>query len=1394
MSSDRETPTEFPQSLHACTIHSDDAYISPYLYSHLLALQSSGDFEQESITSDDVLVLVDSGCSIAASPDLEDFDPGSYVPAENVQLKGITSGLSVHGIGYVTWTFDDTNNVPVPIRLRCIHVPGLPYRLFPPQQITALDEQGKKTNTTMIGNESANMLYNDHIIVFPYDSRSRLPMKKTSSGASRFQVYCGVLEQLDGNTTLSCTDHFRQSFESFVASRAHLTDHDPDDDPKQVDDTIETEPVSIPTKALSSTQERLLRVHYRLGHIGFNRIQKWVRQGLYNLDPSLAKCKAPMCPACQYGAAKKRPHAGRTGGLLDKATAPGKFVSVDQLEAGTPGLMPFQTGKPSDQRYKCCTIWVDHFSKFIFAHMQKGTTGTETIESKTAFESFAKKFNVLIEHIHSDNGIFSRKQFAEHIEACGQLHTLCGVSAHWQNGVVERYIGILTTRARTALLHAISMWPSEITPEFWSFAFKLAVRIHNLTPDPLTGKTPYELFTGEVPSHHLNDFRVFGCPVYVLEKNLADDNGFPKWKSRSHLGIYVGHSEQHSSNVIMVWNPVTKHVSPQYHVVLDEGFETIRPSDSALNDTTKVDAVLQNLFPSGEWIHTDEFDDPMSLNSQSRHYYFDTEWDLESHSRMTKKSLIPAEQIVQKRSQHEGALSQKRRPSKRKLDPLASSSSEGANADQRKRRCKQRQSNVHNQQSSEHEGASDYIPFRNSIGYGLVHSSLKETTTPKSKDPPQLPAIVSQFAHCSNPSGISDSLSAMLAMTLSSHSLQHSTDKSLIDIFDPANSQQAIYVAMQSIIEKRLCDLDGTAWDGLDGILNDLDPFAFAAAADNSSDTLTQSQMLKADDRNEFVKAQVPEIEGLVEAGVFEYHFMSELPKNARLLNAIWSYRRKRRPDGSLLKYKSRICVDGSQQQYGIDYWETYAPVCQWSTIRLLMILSAMLGLKSRQVDYTQAFPQADLDDPVYMRIPQGWQYDPSLRKLVQFEDPAFRDPTSYIQLKKNLYGCKQAARNWYLHLKHGLLGRSFRQSVTDPCLFIREDCVIVLYTDDCCIFAHSDAVIDALTADLQRDFLLKDEGDINDYLGVRVTRHVDTSTQQVTSIILTQTGLIDNILTDVGLVGTRVNTVSTPADQVLQPSPDASPYPPKAPNYRSIIGKLNFLAQSTRPDIAYAVHCCARFMSCANSTHYVAAKRICRYLYGTRDKGLILTPKFENRLSAYVDSDFAGSWSRDTAHLRQSALSRAGFVITYAGCPIHWISKLESEIALSTCEAEYIALSMCARQLIPLRRILDELSKWFTVPSHLKETAHAHILTKQMQSVIHEDNAACLSLANDTSATTGPRTRHLTIKWHHFKDQIANGSMTVVKVDTSLNWADIFTKPLARSSFESLRKLMMGW
>jgi hypothetical protein len=111
--------------------------------------------------------------------------------------------------------------------------------------------------------------------------------------------------------------------------------------------------------------------------------------------------------------------------------------------------------------------------------------------------------------------------------------------------------------------------------------------------------------------------------------------------------------------------------------------------------------------------------------------------------------------------------------------------------------------------------------------------------------------------------------------------------------------------------------------------------------------------------------------------------------------------------------------------------------------------------------------------------------------------------------------------------------------------------------------------------------------------------------------------------------------------------------------------------------DTSFAVHQCARFSSAPTALHELAVKRIGCYLLATKDKGLILHPKHDFRLDMFVDADFAGRWHHENSHLRDCALSRTGFVIMYCGCPIHWASKLQSEIALSTTESEYMALSM---------------------------------------------------------------------------------------------------------------------
>jgi hypothetical protein len=239
-------------------------------------------------------------------------------------------------------------------------------------------------------------------------------------------------------------------------------------------------------------------------------------------------------------------------------------------------------------------------------------------------------------------------------------------------------------------------------------------------------------------------------------------------------------------------------------------------------------------------------------------------------------------------------------------------------------------------------------------------------------------------------------------------------------------------------------------------------------------------------------------------------------------------------------------------------------------------------------------------------------------------------------------------------------------------------------------------------------------------------------------------------------------------------------------------MGKLNYIAQNTRPDISFAVHQCARYSSNPTALHELAVKRIGRYLLNTKDKGLVMHPTQAFKLDMFIDADFAGMWHREYSELRECALSRTGYTITYCGCPIHWASKLQSEIAISTTESEYIALSMASHELLPIRQLIAELHKHgpTLVPlDHPFSMAHTSTLEA---STVYEDNASCIVLAH--SKGTKVHTKHISLKRHHFKDHTRAGDIKVVKIDTNLNWADILTKPLCKVKHESLRCFSMGW
>ena len=299
-------------------------------------------------------------------------------------------------------------------------------------------------------------------------------------------------------------------------------------------------------------------------------------------------------------------------------------------------------------------------------------------------------------------------------------------------------------------------------------------------------------------------------------------------------------------------------------------------------------------------------------------------------------------------------------------------------------------------------------------------------------------------------------------------------------------------------------------------------------------------------------------------------------------------------------------------------------------------------------------------------------------------------------------------------------------------------------------------------------------EDSIEDYLGVHVSFN-----ERHNTVTLSQTGLIDKILSTVfPSAGEYVKPHYTPAvdpplgrdDKGLESNVDWS--------YRSVIGSLLYLANNTRPDIMFAVHQAARFSSHPKQSHHLAVKRICRYLYATKDKGLIFSPQ-DNNLQCFVDADFAGLWKTKVFDLPSSCLSR---YILYAGAPLLWVSKLQTEIALSTTEAEYIALSHSMRDLIPTKHLLHELAVFFNIPAPDMVTS----------CTVFEDNASAQQLA--LYPKLRPRTKYIGIKYHFFRNHVQNSSIQVKFVPSDLQIADMFTKALPRPTFEQHRKALMGW
>eukprot|EP00873_Tetraselmis_striata_P044116 jgi/Tetstr1/464380/TSEL_009173.t1 len=505
---------------------------------------------------------------------------------------------------------------------------------------------------------------------------------------------------------------------------------------------------------------------------------------------------------------------------------------------------------------------------------------------------------------------------------------------------------------------------------------------------------------------------------------------------------------------------------------------------------------------------------------------------------------------------------------------------------------------------------------------------------------------------------------------------------------------------------------------------------AFAAVTQGVDEPITLKQALSGPFKEQWAQAVESEFNSLEKQGTW---VVCELPEERTSIPSKWVFKVKYNADGSIARFKARLVVQGCRQRHGIDYAETFAPTVKFTTIRVLFAIAVQYGWNIHQVDVDTAFLYAPVEEEIYMRPPPGYeQYDARGRSMV-------------LRLLKSMYGLKQSPQNWHNTLHKFLVCYGFQQLKSDPGAYVYWQggqliCILVVYVDDM-IFKEAVWAADFKTA-LGARFDIKDLGVCAWALGMAGERDWDNATLKVH-----QAKYIDDMVHKFNLADAYA--VSTPAEVGADVPGSNKPLAAEMP-YQALVGSLLYAMVATRPDIAEAVSKLCRVMAKSEERHRQAAKRVLRYLKRTKTLGLTFSGgKADGLLHGYCDADWAG----DVVSRR----STTGFVFMLCGAAVSWKSQLQATVALSTAEAEYMALCAAVCEALFLRELLRELC-----------------CAQSEATVIFEDNQSCIALTRNPM--THGRSKHIAIKYHFTLEKVLSGEVAIEYCPTAQMVADALT------------------
>lgn len=542
--------------------------------------------------------------------------------------------------------------------------------------------------------------------------------------------------------------------------------------------------------------------------------------------------------------------------------------------------------------------------------------------------------------------------------------------------------------------------------------------------------------------------------------------------------------------------------------------------------------------------------------------------------------------------------------------------------------------------------------------------------------------------------------------------------------------------------------VDGLPLHAQNGAVNlMMEAFAYMSDKDNVGSDHTgiiepssYKEAIKSKQASLWQKAMELEINDHIKRGTW---CLEKLPPGRKAIGGRWVYKVKIGADNRISRYKARWVARGFAQVHGVDYTHTFAPTARPATVRLFFAIATAWGWKCNQIDIKLAYLSGIFLDGevIYVFQPDG------------FDDGSGR----VCRLLLPIYGLKQSARTWYVSWCKAIATLGFKPSAADECLFVRSDgSMIVLHVDDALILGPDSA---AIVAALAKIFEVSDAGPVAYYLGMKV----DCGDHRIK---LSQRAYIERLLETFDAASPKGS--STPMDEgvklhALLKEEEANDKE-FIRRYQAAIGAIMYLMLQTRPDIAFATSKLMRFASNPSKGHMAQAIRLIRYLRQTIDYGIVFeaNPGHDKMqrlgtLEGFVDADYAGCL--DTRR------STTGYVFMICNGPVSWISKLQTTVSLSTCEAEYTAITQASKEAV-----------WFTYI--LKDLCFAGI----KPIIIHTDSQSALKLSENSQFHS--RTKHIDIAKHWIREVIANGAIALKFVDTDNQIADVLTKALGRIKY----------